>query len=334
MLFLKQKTFFDLFPTPEFLLLSTAGLAVTDADVRFVELKRELFGRGLRLTHSSRMANPEGAVESGLISSPDKLVPVLKKLSSRHGIRYVRASLPEEKAYLFTTTISRVSPEGLKDAVAFVVEENVPVSLAESVFDFEIVSEDKSMGELKVAVSVVSKNIVDAYVNLFESAGITPIAFDLESQAIARAVIHRGDKRSHLIINLSSKKTGLYVVEEEVGQFSTTLSYGTGGDDSYPNLDGLKEELRKVLTFWNTRTDKRGLPEKKIERALLCGIGASRRDFVEKLMSDSGIPYALADVWLSISSSRSHIPEMSLYESLDHASAMGLALPRRRQVYV
>ena len=323
---LKQKTFLDLFPAPEFLSLSTTGIAITDTDTKLVQLRREIFGDGFELSHASQIKNPEGSVEAGLIKNHDAFTAVLKKLSSRYDIRYAHATLPEEKAYLFTTTINHVPPEGLMDAVAFIVEENVPISLSESVFDFEVIRGSITAAEIKVAVSVLSKEIVNNYVNLFESAGIVPVSFDIESQAIARAVIHRGDKRPHLIINLSQKKTGFYVVEEEVVQFSTTLTYGVGESDSYPNMDDLKMEMRKVLTFWNARTSKSGNPEKKIEKAVLCGLGANRKDFVEKLMNDEDIPYALADVWINTSPARNHVPEVPFEESLDYASAIGLVL--------
>ena len=325
---LGQKTFLDLFPAPEFLLLSTAGIAVTDTDTKFVQLQREIFGDGFKLANASKINHPLEIVESGPINNPDELVNILKKLSSRYGIRYTHAVLPEEKAYLFTTTIGWVPPLGLKDAVAFIIEENAPISLAESVFDFEIIREDENAGEIKLSVSVVPKSVVSAYVEIFESALITPIYFDLESQAIARAVIHRGDKRPHLIINLSLNKTGFYVVEEEVVQFSTTPAYGIDGDNSYPNLNDLKAEIRKVFVFWNARTDKSGKPEKKIEKVILCGLGGSKTDFVEKLMSESEISYALADVWLNMSPSRSHVAEIPFDESLDYASVIGLVLPR------
>lgn len=334
----RQKTFFDIFPTPEFLLLSTTGIAITDTDTKFVQLRRKIFGDGFELAHASKVDNPEGAVESGLINNTNELISTLKQLSSHYNIRYARASLPEEKAYLFTTNINWVPPEGLKDAVAFIVEENVPVSLAESVFDFEIVSEDKSAGEIKLSVSVLPKNVVDAYVRLFESASITPISFDLESQAIARAVIRRGDTEPTLIINLSLKKTGFYVVEEEVVQFSTTLAYGIGEDESYPSLNDLRTEMQKIFVFWNTRTDslrpssseasKSGKLGKKIEKVILCGLGGNKMDFVEKLMNEKEVPFVMADVWQNISPSHSRVPEIPLDESLDYASAIGLVLPR------
>lgn len=320
----------DFFPVPEFMLLSMTGVVITDDDTRFVELKRGLFGDGFELVHASKIANPKGAVESGIIVSPQNLSPVVKKLSEHYGSNYVCAVLPEERAYLFTTTIDWVPREGLKDAVAFIVEENAPVSLAESVFDFEIINSDQKAGEIKVAVSVIPKDIVKSYEDFLESIGITPISFELESQATARAVVHREDKRSQLIINLSLKKTGFYVVEDGVVQFSTTPIFSIGADGAYANLADLRAEMRKVITFWNVRTDKYGRPSKKIEQIVLCGQGASDTVFVEKLMEGSEIGHQPADVWLNLSSSRDHTPAIHFEESLSYTPVVGLVLPHNK----
>lgn len=325
---LKQKTVFDLFPTPEFLLLSTVGIVMTDADTKLVQLRRKIFGNGFKLARSSKTNNPKGAIKSGMIANPDQITPILKKLASQYNIHYAHAILPEEKAYLFTTTIGRVPPEGLKDAVAFIIEENAPVSLTESVFDFEILDENENTNDIKLTVSVLPKGVVSAYEQLFESAGIIPISFDLESQAIARAVIRRGDRRPHLIINLSLEKTGFYVVEREVVQFSTTYSVGAGG--SYLNPNDLKAEMHKVLAFWHAHTDKAGKSENQIAQIILCGVVGNDKDFFERFLGDSDIPCALADVWLNMSPSHSHTSKMSFGESLDYASAIGLLLPHNR----
>ncbi len=316
---------------PEFMLFSMTGIVITDDDTRFVELKRGLFGDGFELVHASKAPNPKGVVESGLIVSPQNLAPVVRKLSEHYGTNYAKAVLPEERAYIFTTTIDWVPHTGLRDAVAFIVEENAPVSLAESVFDFEIISSDQRAGEIKLAVSVISKDIVKSYENLLESIGITPSAFELESQAIARAVIHREDRRPQLIINLSSKKTGFYVAEDGIVQFSTTPVFGVGTDGSQTNLADLRAEMRKVITFWNARTDKHGRPGKKIEQIVLCGHGANDAAFVEKLMEGSEVDHQLADVWLNLSASRDRTPPIPFEESLGYAPAIGLVLPSYKE---
>jgi hypothetical protein len=83
--------------------------------------------------------------------------------------------------------------------------------------------------------------------------------------------------------------------------------------------------MRKVFAFWSTRPDS-----KEIQKAILCGFGASKKDFIEKLMSEGHLPYKLADVWINMSPSRGHVPEISTEESLSYASVIGLGLPRAK----
>lgn len=327
---IKQRTFIDIFPTPQFLLLATSGISITDNDIKFIELKREMFGDGLKLVHAEKIDLPQGIIESGLIKETGKLSSILKDLSRRFNIRYTRVSLPEEKTYLFTVTIDSVSPENLKDAVAFIIEENVPISSTEAIFDYEIIEENKVAGKIKMAVSVLSKNVASSYIDTFESAGITPTSFDLESQSIARALIHGGDRRAQLIINLTLRRTGFYVVENKIVQFSTTSNYGTGEDNSYPYLNDLRAELHKVIAFWNARTDQLGKPDKEIKKIILCGDGALKKDFVDTFVGESGLDYVIADVWLNTSSSRDHISKMPFEESISCASPIGLALSNEK----
>lgn len=333
--FSEKKGFFNFFPTPEYLLLSTYGIAITDESVKFVQFQRGLFGNSLKLTHYDKVLLPENTVASGYINNAEKLTSVLKNLAQKHGISYLRATLPEERAYLFTATIEKVPPEGLRDAVAFIVEENVPVKLADSVFDFDVVEDLPASNQLKVTVSVLSKKVVDFYIQVFVAAGITPVSFDIESQAIARAIIPTGDKLAQLIVNLNKKKTGFYVVEDGVVQFTTTLPYESGKEAPYPHLNDLKTEMRKIFAFWSARPANAGLTESRIEKVILSGAGALNDAFIAEFMNDCPVPYSVANVWLNISRGFERLPKKDITaESLEYAAAIGLVLPRVEKNYV
>lgn len=325
----RHRNFFDFFPVPDFLLLATSGVAITDEGIKFVQLRRNSENKELELVHVGDVGLPSGVVEEGFIHKKEELVKALKELSSKYGIHYVRASLPEEKTYLFTATIDDVAPENLRDAVAFIIEENAPVSLADSVFDYEVLEKKEGRLEIKVVVSVLSKKVVDAYTDIFVSAGMMPVSFDIESQAIARATVLEGDMKPQLIINLNKNKTGLYVVEDGVVQFSLTPSLGSQGEGSYPDLNDLRSEVKKLFTFWNTRLDKNGIAGKKIEKVLLVGPGAANKDFVNNLMFGTGVEYSWANVWINVFSFSHFVPEMPFEDSLSYATATGLALAQR-----
>lgn len=325
----KTRTFFNLFPTPEYLSLSNSGIAITDDGIKFIELHHGLFGKGLSLSHYKKAPLPEGAVFGGLIYDPKDVAAALKELKDKYNLTFTRAILPEEKAYLFSASIQRVPVEGLKDAVAFIIEENAPVKLTESVFDFDIVSSSPDSSQVEVTVAVLPRKVVESYTEVFASAGLTPVSYDIESQAIARALIPSGDQSTWLIINIENKKTGFYVVEAGVVKFTTTLPYGAAGQ----GVNELKTEMRKISAFWSAREGKPEAP-KKIDRVLLSGSGADNHHFVTELMGESSIDYGWGDPWANIPSKGRGVPRDFSSQALSFASALGLALPHPHRPYV
>ncbi len=330
----KKKTFSKLFPTPEYLLISTAGVSITDTGIKLVQFHRRFLGAKLKLAHYAGTSLPEGTIQSGFINDAEKLTAALRDIAGLYGINKVYATLPEERAYLFSAIIEKVPDEGLRDAVAFIIEENVPVSLADSVFDFEIVEELPAARQIKVTVSVLSRKVVDFYLQVFEAAGVTPVSFDIESQAIARAIVAAGDKRAQLIINLGEKKTGLYIVEDEVVQFTTTLPYGVVEDPANPHLKNLKAEINKIFDFWASRAGDQVGSARSVERVLLCGVGAYQEAFVKELMEGCPVEYALADAWSSLSLDAKAIPTELSKQSLDYLAALGSAYPHFEKNHV
>ena len=325
---LKSKGLLNFFPVPEYLLFYNCAIAVADTAVRFVEFKRSFFKESFKLMHYEKVALPQDTIQAGFINKPEELTRALRELRQKHGLRYVYATLPEERAYLFSAIIEKVPTADLRDAVAFIIEENVPITLADAVFDFNVVGEMKETNKLKVTVSVLSRKVVDFYVQVFEAAGLIPVSFDIESQAISRAIIKRGDKRTHLITNLGEKKTGFYIVENEVVQFTTTLPYGTAGGSSHMN--DLHSEMRKIFAFWDARPEGSG----KIERILFCGPGALDADFTRELVKEIQVEHLVADPWINLQPECNTPTTNVSQEAMEYVPAAGLVLPRAIRHYV
>lgn len=328
----RPKSFLDHFPTPAYLSISNAGVSIDDEAVRLVELSRPLFGKQLKVKKFEEVALPEGVIRSGLVGNKEKLIRALKTLTAeRSHALFVRATLPEEKAYLFHARIPKGPWSGLRDAVAFIIEQNVPLALSEAIFDFDVVGDVPDASELNVIVSVLPKQVVEAYTQALESAGMIPVSFDIESQAIARAILSSSEDQAQLIINIGKSKTGFYVVEDNVVQFSTTLGFGS---TEAPHLSDLKTELRKIFAFWAAKNQKPGLPARKIEKVVLCGPGSLDNKFVTELMSECEVEYSWVDPLANISHSASGELKKFKQKALEYVPAIGLALPRASHAYV
>lgn len=321
----RQKKFSTLFPVPEFMLLSTTGLTLSDKSIKFTKFKRPTFGDKLKLSEWGKTILPIGAVESGSIEDEEKVVSSLKLLASKHELNYVRATLPDEKAYLFTATIDKVPVESLGDAVAFIIEENVPVTLEDSVFDFITLS-SSDPNKMRVTVTVVPKQTVESYFKVFRNAGVTPISFDIESQAIARAILPKEDTGTTLIINLGERKASFYVVEDGVVQFSTTPEQSILGGDAPINVRDLKEEMKKVFSYWKVHQETQSGEVGEIEKILLCGVGVLNNHLVDDLMLGTELEYNLANPWVNTALPVNGSEILS--QSLEYIAAVGAAIER------
>lgn len=321
-----KKDFLDFFPVPDFLRMSLTGINITDTSIQMVEFEKSVGRHGV-LKHCVEVELANGIVISGTIQDKEALIIALTELRKKYGLQYVRAILPEEKAYLFTTEVEKATPENLRDVVAFTIEENAPVLLKESTFDYEIVSAIPQSSKVRVAVTVLLTEVVETYVKCFEAAGLTPISFDIVSQAITRALVPRGDNGSYLIVNLGERTTGLYVAEQEITVWSSTLPFGIMDMKKDSDVSRLKTEMRKLFAFWNTRIGTDGTQQERIQKIVFCGEGATEGEFISSLMSGIEIEYTLRNVWANAFSIDDQIPQIPFDESLKYGAAIGAVLP-------
>ncbi len=348
-----------LFPPPRYLSMPGVGVDISDSSVKFLEL---LFpGRANALGRFGEIPIPDGIVVKGKIERPDALAPILKELRTKHRLEYVRASLPEEHAFVFQTQV----PEGtesdqLRTILEFQLEEHVPLAPREAIFDYELMS-GAPEGVRAVDVSVYPKAIIDTYYSVFRDAGLLPLSFEVEARALARAVMITGDPATALLVDFGKIRTGIAVMSRGFLEFTTTIPIGgaslstaiveylkvpVSDVDRLKNERGLigmrdnrelfltlmstvsvlKDEINKHLMYWNTRKDERGATMPRIEKIILSGGSANLAGLPEYLSGSLRIPVELGNVWRNVFSFDDVIPELERPHSLSYATAVGLAL--------
>src|SRR5690606_24855894 len=200
------------FPPPLYLQLPSIGVNISDHAIKFIELipLRNRFTVGVFDTVSI----PKGVVQNGEIKDPKVLSLELAKLQKSHGFEFTRLSVPEEKAYIFETTIPPTEDKNVYSVLEFHVSDHVPLSADEAVFDYDITDRDKKGRVTAVNVTVLPRLVVDTFLNVCSDAGIIPLSLEMEAQVTARAVVPSGDKLTHLIIDIGRTRTGLFIVEK------------------------------------------------------------------------------------------------------------------------
>lgn len=339
--------------------MPAVGLDVGDHTIRFVELIEGK--KGFSIKRWGKQELPLGTIQSGDIVKRPELVSALSALKEL-GISYVHAPLPEEKAYLFSTEIPRVPKKEIRGAIELLLEENVPIKPSEAVFDYEIVKTE-SPDHYSVSVSVLPEAVVSSYLSVYEEAGVIPLLFIIDVQAIAEAVVKENDPKTYFVVNVSSTRTTLSIVGQGVVYFTSTVALGAdsltaafekqlnlseeeakkrkqkdGFVGSKPNMElffslmsslsVIRDEMNRLASYWdNLKRSKPNLPD--IAEIIFSGSDASIPGFVDYFSLVMKYKVRLANVWSNIyHHSDSDVPPIPFEESLDYATAIGLSLPK------
>ena len=346
-----------LLPPPAYLLMPAVGVDISDRSIKYARLAPS--GTGVKLATFGEIALEAGVVEAGRIIAPEKLQLALEQIRRREGLSFVRAALPEEQVYFFRTTIPSGPKELLRETIELSLEEHVPISAAEAVFDFEIVS--RAGGNTEVAVTAASRSAVDSYADVFAAAGLTLLSLELEAEAVSRTILHKEDTFAHLIVDFGETRTGIAVSYGGQVYFTSTVSIGgqmltetlakyfnvsleeaekmkrefglrpnTEHQDLFSlllnNVAVLRDEINKHFIYWHTHPDDSGETRPPIEEIVLVGGDSNLAGLADYLSASLRVKTIVGDIWQNLKLPAHGVPDLSRKESLAYATAVGLAL--------
>ena len=345
---------FKFFPPPALLKMSHTGISLSDDGIRIMRLQEKNNHR--RLDTFSFDPLPAGVIKSGNVEKPAEVVAMLKKLKKQHALDFVAASIPDEKSYIFKTTIARQTDINLSNAVAFKIQETVPVGIRDAIFDFTIIATTPQ--NIDLVVRVVHQKVVSVYSDVLKSAGLRPILFKIESQAIADAILGPHDNDPHILIHIEATKTICMISENGAIIFSIVIDIGTDAfvdalkkafkvDDQEARkimrgegtmasshedvfftitniVSVIRDQVIKLQEFWRAKEG-----EKSLGVLIVSGFPACLDGFAHYLESSTGIPSQTANVWTNAISVNVQVPPILFADALDYAPAIGLALPHK-----
>ncbi|MEK7519557.1 MAG: type IV pilus assembly protein PilM [Patescibacteria group bacterium] len=173
--------------------LESFGLDISDLSLKIVKLKKK---RGtLKLVSFGETEIRPGIIEGGEIKDEEALSKiieeaVLKVKGEKLRTKYAICSLPEEKAFLQVIQMPKMSDEELGKAIRFEAENYIPLPVEKVYLDFQKVKPfSDHLDHTDVLLVALPKNIVDPYVSCLKKSGLIPLALEVESQAISRALV-------------------------------------------------------------------------------------------------------------------------------------------------
>ena len=349
----------SLFSAPEFLSMPAVGLDISADAVRFIELKQKV--ENLEVSRHASRNFPMGIIANGHVQDKKRLQDVIASLAYEYKLSFANVSLPEEQAYLANMRIPRVPLNQVRGTIELSLEEHVPISGADATFDYIIIGEGSGQKKegIDVVVSVLPRTAVEEYLEIFHGTGITPKAFEFESQAMARSIIPKGDNGTFLVVDIGKMVTDVFVAANGVVQFSASLDIGGHNMTqaiekalkvTYDEAEALKvkhgliggtkeEQVRTELltvisdlrsrilrhySYWQTHHgDKVG---GNIESVYLTGGGANLKGVAEFIAMALDVQVKIANPWVNVCSFEKYVPPLAMHESHGYTAAIGLAL--------
>ena len=239
------------------------------------------------------------------------------------------------------------------------MEEHIPLTAEDAIFDYELLNQDAQSLELQVAA--IPKNVIESYLAVFENAQIKVQSFELEAQAISRAVIKKGDLETYMIVDFGEKRTGIFIISRGAVMFTSTLDVGGvmlndiiaksfqvsreeaekikqkyGLLRNTPNkelfsvllntVSILRDEIVKHFLYWHTHKDEDGKNNQPIKKIILCGGDSNLIGLSDYFSVSMKSQVEMANVWINILDIENYVPDISFRQALSFATAFGLAL--------
>jgi len=349
-------------PPPNFLRLPCAGVDISDTSLKYIQFRpNNSSAGGLSLQYWGDLEIKDGVLSRGEVKDAAKLTEVVRQVKELTGVQYVRVSLPEEKAYLFETEIKKGAPfKEIRGQLEFRLEENVPISPRDAYFDYHVFTDEVENNKLTVLVTVYAKETINAYYDVCRAAGVTPLSFEVEAQAIARAALQKSDKNTSLIVDFGKTRTGIGIVHREMLMYTSTIDIGgkelSGalrqqlGDKDEAELtkikneqglvrgvennsvyealvstvSAIKDEVALRIQYWDSKNDKH--QDRFIDRIILCGGSANLKGLPEYFTETLNIETKRASVWQNAFEVKKSVPPIGLKHSYGYATAIGLGL--------
>lgn len=359
-------SFFDLFPPPKLLKPSSVGLQISDTAVRFIELVSAKGHFTVGRFAEKKLAT--ASLNNSTIDNSEAVKKTLSALKEEFRLDCVTVSIPDERSYLFRASIPKVTETEIREAIEFSLEENVPIASNDAVFDYALIDDTHSQNDhLDVVVAVLPAKVVGDYARLIKSAGLSPQAFNIEAQAISQAVVPKNNQGTFLLVNFGEARTSISVVDQNIVQFVSTVSIGSnvltsaiakhfsvsiaeavrikeekGYIKNRKNMElffslmntlaAIKDEIGKIVNYWQTHKNVKGEVGRKIGKIVICGRDSDIAGLDEYLSTTLKLPVEIGTPWVNVSSFEDYIPPINFIDALDYAAVIGLALPQNHHV--
>lgn len=337
------------------------GIDISDRSIKVVQLAN----RGRRLMAHCAESLPAGVIENGLIQDKTFAQKILLKMLTSCGVGprendVVVASIPETQSFLRVVEVPQMDDDEVTEAIRWEIAQHIPFGIDNVYLDWQDLSLTRTQPgkagaeKREVQVGATQRQVVDRLYEVLEVLQLDIGAFELESQAIVRAVIspELRERRGVLLVDVGGSATNVVIHDHGAMRFTATLHKGIDtfagalpaaegqvlqtqlghlerdmesalSEKLLPSLDELAVEIRGIVEFYNSIDENH-----EVEEILMTGGGSNvpglDRAFLKYFDS---VHVQRGNPWVNVLPGDEVVrAPMDLKQSVRFATALGLAL--------
>lgn len=332
------------------------ALDISDTIVRLVTLERH--GRTWRIGVRAEVPLPKGNVVDGDIKQPIELTQNIRVLVDAAGVKTKRVAFALPERHTFVKLIALPNAGGdITKAVRESLRQHFPYSPDELYWDWHCVETPNSIGEIQVLLGAAPRATVDEYLHVLASTGLQCVSGEVESVAIARAMLGpEPTDESVIILDLGRTRSTLILADRGLVQFTSTLRYAGRELNQFitdelhitndqaerakslfgldpkrgkgllrqalmPHIDAVVDGILDVEAFY-----KEHFPDHRpIQRIIVNGSGALLRGIDSELQARLSHQVTIAPSWIFTELQR-HDPSLPDALGYTYTTVFGLAL--------
>jgi type IV pilus assembly protein PilM len=210
--------------------MPAVGIDIGSTSIKVVQLEKA--GGRFRLLAAGAAPCPSPGLLSDADEHIEQVAQAVKKLLSDTKISTTKAyfSIPESKAFSRIVKLPYLTDREIDSAISWQAETYIPIPVAESSFDYQILQRIEPVagkqGEVDVLLVATPKSVISKYLKLGELLGLEVAALRTDLLSLAKALAP-ADKLA-VLLDMGAQGTGIAVCD--LGKVYVSRTTLTGGN--------------------------------------------------------------------------------------------------------
>lgn len=212
---------------------TTVGIDIGSSCIKAVEI--EPTARGWELINAAVTPTPPDAMREGVIVNLVDVSQAIKSMLREAGIKVTGSicAISGSQVIVRQVQFPKMPEVVLRKSIKYEASKHISSSMEDSIVEFEILGDATEPGQMNVMLVAAPREMIDSRVNALESAGLEPLAVDVEAFALIRSLVEFSASDEYLhktvaLIDMGASHTDVNIVSR--GEFALTRNIPIAGN--------------------------------------------------------------------------------------------------------